>query len=74
MTTKLKDDVGPEDFGITAAEAEKARNYAAFMVAAERELCQQVCRRMSFEFNAGSREQDALQSAATRLDMPEFRA
>jgi hypothetical protein len=37
MTTKLKDAVGPEDFGILAAEAEKARNYAAFLVAAERE-------------------------------------
>ena len=42
MTTKLKDDVGPEDFGICAQNAEKARHYADFMVAKERERCAAV--------------------------------
>jgi hypothetical protein len=37
MTDKMKDDVGPEDFGISALDAEKARNYADFRVATERE-------------------------------------
>ena len=43
MTAKLKDDVGPEDFGISALDAEKARHYAAFLVAAERERCAKLC-------------------------------
>lgn len=43
MTATLKNDVGPEDFGISTMDAEKARHYAAFLVAAERERCAQVC-------------------------------
>lgn len=42
-------------------------------VTAEREQCQLVCRRMSFEFSADSVERDVLQRAATRMDMPEYR-
>ena len=44
METKIKDHIGPEEFGISAAEAEKARNYAAFLVNEEREACAQMCK------------------------------
>jgi len=44
MDTKIKDNIGPEEFGISASEAEKARNYAAFLVDEEREACAQMCK------------------------------
>ena len=36
MDTKIKNNIGPEEFGIAASEAEKARNYADFLMAEER--------------------------------------
>jgi len=42
MDTKIKNNIGPEEFGISASEAEKARNYAAFLVAEERKVCAKV--------------------------------
>jgi len=46
MTATLKNDVGPEDFGISTMDAEKARHYAAFLVAAERERCAKLVQNM----------------------------
>ncbi len=63
---------GPYDLGALGLDdvIEFAQRRAA---AAEREVCQWVCRDMSFAFAASSGEQGALQRAATRMDMPEYR-
>ena len=38
----------------------------------ERDRCQALCRSMSFEFSTDSGERDALQRAATRMEMQEY--
>jgi hypothetical protein len=70
MTTKLKDDVSPEDFGIPASEAEKARNYAAFLVAEERDLWNAMAKKLMSEVHSSDeRYMKMLTTTSKMIDM-----
>jgi len=60
MTATLKNDVGPEDFGISTMDAEKARHYAAFLVAAERERCAVTWEKLAAAARPGEKIDDTL--------------
>ena len=45
---KLKEEITPEDFGINAEDAQKARDYADYLVAAERERCAKIADDMDY--------------------------
>ena len=66
MEFEHKDRIEPEDFGLRGDEAQKARYYADFRVAEERERCAKLCEQLSNDWH-GHDGKYALEDAANKI-------